>query len=795
MENQMVLKIYGQLASRCKTKWLKLYSQLSKDVLGGKLRGVRASGGAVVLKDIYMAKAALQRSKCGSRGSFFHSSTWVGSQRGPDPPATGLGSHQPPPSSPLQLSQLEDTSKPRLRKALGMMIRDRRQRGIPLPYVLTLPCESVATALNHISLSLPTGCFPVRYLVAMLAFLGIMCNYLLRVNITFTIVAMVKYDVNALTNHNTTLSPTLNATVNGTLYSDVGREALEGQADLAKDVCPAPHDHSQPLTSYSGDLPWDEWTQGLVNGAFFYGNIWTQLPGGRVAEMWGPRRVLGGSLLSAALLTLLQPVAAKASYILLILIRILVGFSLGVTSPSIQVLISGWAPPMERSTLSSLIYAGAPAGTLVAFPVSAFIIEVMGWEAVFYLQGLLTLAWCMVWFFVMTDTPENFRWISHQEKHYITSSIGNSKSKKARNMPWRAVLTSMPVWAVVVASVGNNWGFYSLLSAVPLYAKTVLQQDIKTNASLSGLPYLGMWVMTLGAGVVSDWFLQRGYASTGAVRKASNILSNIGPALCLLGLMWVGCHVWATVALLMLAITIQGAVYSAHYVNPLDLSPNFAGTLCGITNTLANIPGFLAPMTNGFFINNQQTLTQWRKVFGTAAALYVLNTIFYLIFASGEEQPWNNVQPEHTQGGGEEGAPDNQDKTCHQREDSNHNTTEYQEEADNPTGDRNHNSEVKGPHRLKSYSGNCKESVTPSGKTSCCVREGTQVEEKYKQIADDTQPVNCVSYRSIHSEDSRHEGEISHSVDQREERQDVVAPTEDAQGKKGYVNPVFSTEE
>ncbi|KAK7073883.1 hypothetical protein SK128_010643, partial [Halocaridina rubra] len=36
-----------------------------------------------------------------------------------------------------------------------------------------------------------------------------------------------------------------------------------------------------------------------------------------------------------------------------------------------------------------------------------------------------------------------------------------------------------------------------------------------------------------------------------------------------------------------------------------ELAPNFAGTLTGISNTLATIPGFLAPVITGAIINNQ----------------------------------------------------------------------------------------------------------------------------------------------------------------------------------------------
>ncbi|XP_069991882.1 sialin [Penaeus vannamei] len=526
-----------------------------------------------------------------------------------------------------------------------------------------------AAAVKSEPLKLPNSrrtWVPARFLIALMAFSGITLNYILRVNINFALVAMVKHGPAnasaAAVNHTASGSGEDLLFLNGSapwmgLYNatdaDGGSAVLVAQekkdatsaATLAAelDMCPAPEEHTESHATYHGDLPWDEWTQGLVAGAFFYGNVWTQVGGGRLAEVWGSRRVMGVAVLASALLTLLQPVAARASYVFLIFIRILVGLFLGVTTPATQALLAGWSPPMERSTISSFVYAGAPAGTIVAFPVSAFIIETMGWEAVFYLQGTLAILWCVGWYYIVTDSPKDFHWISDEEKQYITTSIGISKNKKTPPIPMKQMLTSLPVWSVIFSAVGNNWGFYTLLSIVPLYMKTIMHKDIKTNAMLSGLPYVGMWAWSLGAGVAGDWLMRRWNVRTVVVRKIANTIANVGPALCLVGLLFVRCDWWATVALMSLAVTAVGAIYSGHYVNPIDLAPNFAGTLSGIVNTAGNVPGFLAPMTAGYIINNQPTLTQWRKVFIIAAVVYTVDAILYLLFASGDEQSWNSV--------------------------------------------------------------------------------------------------------------------------------------------------------
>lgn len=46
-------------------------------------------------------------------------------------------------------------------------------------------------------------------------------------------------------------------------------------------------------------------------------------------------------------------------------------------------------------------------------------------------------------------------------------------------VPWLSIVTSGPVWAILVAHVCNNWGGYTLLTNLPTFMKEVLKYDIK----------------------------------------------------------------------------------------------------------------------------------------------------------------------------------------------------------------------------------------------------------------------------------------------------------------------------
>jgi len=70
----------------------------------------------------------------------------------------------------------------------------------------------------------------------------------------------------------------------------------------------------------------------------------------------------------------------------------------------------------------------------------------------------------------------------------------------------------------------------------------------------------------------------------------------LGAGVFLIGLSYLDCTQTAlAVVLLVLAVSMSGFVYSGYFVNHMDIAPQYAGTLMGISNGLAAISGFIAP--------------------------------------------------------------------------------------------------------------------------------------------------------------------------------------------------------
>ena len=86
---------------------------------------------------------------------------------------------------------------------------------------------------------------------------------------------------------------------------------------------------------------WQKNIQGHILGAFFYGYLISQIPGGILAERYGAKWVLAAFMCLSTVSTLLTPVAARLSFILLIILRICCGIgSVGHTGHLLIILLS-----------------------------------------------------------------------------------------------------------------------------------------------------------------------------------------------------------------------------------------------------------------------------------------------------------------------------------------------------------------------------------------------------------------------------------------------------------------------
>ncbi|XP_066601353.1 sialin-like isoform X2 [Prorops nasuta] len=457
-----------------------------------------------------------------------------------------------------------------------------------------------------------TLCFRIqqRWVFAIMGFFALFMAYAMRVCLSLAITEMV--------------GPS-NSTHNETMgnLSDINHRPMNGKR-----------------------YDWSEHTQGVILSSFYWGYVVTHLPGGLLSEKFGGKYSLGIGILLTALFTLATPVAVLwGEATALIVLRILMGLGEGTTFPALNAMLAQWTPPEERSKIGSLVFAGAQLGTVFATTLSGIILHYYSWPVVFYVFGAIGVLWFLIWVLVCYNNPQEHPFISEAEVKFLHERMSAHTNKKPPPVPWRHLLKSVPLWALIAAQIGHDWGFFTMVNDLPKYMSDVLKIPVKENGYLSSLPYLFMWFCSVATSWLADWMITKDIMSRTNVRKLGTTIASLGPGAFIVGASYAEFHQTVVVVCFTVGMTLMGTFYPGMKVNALDLSPNYSGTLMAIVNGIGAFTGIITPfIVTAVAQTPKPGLMEWRMVFWVVFAVFIVTNLIFVLYASGEVEYWNDPE-------------------------------------------------------------------------------------------------------------------------------------------------------
>ena len=143
------------------------------------------------------------------------------------------------------------------------------------------------------------------------------------------------------------------------------------------------------------EFGWSPSVSGIVQSAFFYGYMASQLPAGYLANRFSGRWLLPVGVGTWSFFTAAVP-AFATSVPSLCLSRSAVGFGEGVAPSAVNDLVVKAVPKRERARAISTRFGGLHIGSIAGFLLAPPLITKFGWQAVFYVFGALGLVWIAI---------------------------------------------------------------------------------------------------------------------------------------------------------------------------------------------------------------------------------------------------------------------------------------------------------------------------------------------------------------------------------------------------------------
>ncbi|CAG5003095.1 Hexuronate transporter [Dyadobacter sp. CECT 9275] len=263
--------------------------------------------------------------------------------------------------------------------------------------------------------------------------------------------------------------------------------------------------------------------------------------------------------------------------------------------------VTEWFPKRERALATGIFDSGSNIGACVAPILVPWLLGTYGWQAAFIITGAVGFIWLLAWRLIYQQPEKNAR-LSASELAYIR--IDDEPKEElipAEKIPWTRLFTLKPTWSFIMGKFLTDPIWYFFLFWLPSYFSTTFNLDLKKPGLPLVIVYSAATVGAIGGGLISSWFIQKGW-SVSRSRKTALLIS----ALCvvpIIGARFVS-DMWVAVGLIGLAVAGNAGWSSNIYTIVSDMLPKSAvSSVIGIGGMAGAIGGVLFPLFIGYTLD------------------------------------------------------------------------------------------------------------------------------------------------------------------------------------------------
>jgi MFS family permease len=267
----------------------------------------------------------------------------------------------------------------------------------------------------------------------------------------------------------------------------------------------------------------------------------------------------------------------------LLVLRIMLGVGESISFPGSSKIIARHVAPEGRGAANAAVAAGIALGPAVGTLAGGLILGTLGWRAIFFAFGVVTLIWLLPW----------QRTVSALEDPEIR--------EPALGVPLAALLSRWPLWSMSIVHALGNYCFYFLLAWLPLFLTKSRGFSIGEMTMLATLGYTVQGACAFAYGHFSDWWTRSG-RSEAVCRRWMMVGSQSLAAAAILGLAFAHSALAIGILLCLAGAASASLSLNLYAVAQMFAGPRASGTWVGVQNAIGNLSGIIGPIITGIVV-------------------------------------------------------------------------------------------------------------------------------------------------------------------------------------------------
>jgi sugar phosphate permease len=342
---------------------------------------------------------------------------------------------------------------------------------------------------------------------------------------------------------------------------------------------------------------------GVVFSVFLWAYAIGQIPGGWLADRFGPRLVL---LIIVPFWSLMTAMTAVASGLTsLIGIRFVFGLAESGAFPTATRAMQLWFPKAERGIVHGVTHSFSRFAVAMVPFLAVSIMVRLGWRWIFYLFGATGLLWSAAFYLLYQNLPEKHARVNQEELARIRGRDADGKIKpitlhQQLATPWKTIFRSANMWYIAAGYCCFYYGTYFFMTWFPTYLVDYRHLSLKTVGVWASLPLLAGMVGDIVGGTLTD----KVYRRTGKLKFARRIVA--APAMLASGVCLIPAatahSAWTAILCLTASLFFLELVISPAWAVPMDVGGEYSGTVCGVMNMAGSLAASLSPIIFGALV-------------------------------------------------------------------------------------------------------------------------------------------------------------------------------------------------
>lgn len=373
-----------------------------------------------------------------------------------------------------------------------------------------------------------------------------------------------------------------------------------------------------------------ETQMGLVFSAFSFTYALFMIPGGHLADRFGPRLVLTLMGLGAALFTGLTALAGKPGVgtyfgIVPAFVAIRLGFGLCTAPlyPACGRMNANWIPLEKRGFTWGLVAGGVGIGGAISPFLFAWMIARYGWRTSFWQAGAAAAALALLWFWYVRDYPAEHPAVGIEGSRLLLGEAAYAPPELSRSTPWLALLTNRNLMLLTLSYLTAGYFQYIFYFWTYYYFSTIRHMGPRVAALGTTVLFLTVTVTTPVGGWISDRLCERYGRKWG--RRIVPLVCLTLASLFLFLATRLNSNIFVSAAVA-LAMGLAGACEGPIWATAIDIGGNEVGAACGILNGGGNVGGFLGPLLTPIIAS----LAGWGWAVDVACLIAFLGALVFL---------------------------------------------------------------------------------------------------------------------------------------------------------------------